>query len=383
MNIPTVEETDRIAGISDAVIRNLNITQCYYDLSKAMEGLTGIYPCWCTFAVWASKQAGQSIRKEDLIRTFEYYFRHSPDVESIIGDAVELLNKNPEIKTIIDSILNVLGIEEVFDQSGNAVANGNKKVFEEIGREFARFLSVFRNNEDFTPENLNIFCDSLKPLEPPDGQLFLREAFNAYYEAGQLNDPETKAQMLHYANLLIGYHEQIRLQPEIVEAMDAPLESLDDFRYKIFKQFLPGFWLHIRYFISKFLGIKFPLDEVLDGIIELLKHQVREVITRFMMSLYIPGCPILRLGEDLKQSFSKELLQIANLKLKDLLVKIDPTTDSLKESGAVDWGDFKDRIHFIADFFRCYFEYPHMFDSPFTDGQVVILKGGNRPLGSL
>ena len=132
MNIPNVEETERIAGISDPVIRNLNITQCYYDLSKAMKGLTGINPSWCTFAVWASKQAGRSIRKEDLIRTFEYYFRHSPEVESIIGDAVELLNKNHEIKTIIDSILNVLGIEEVFDQSGNAVANGNKKVFEEI-----------------------------------------------------------------------------------------------------------------------------------------------------------------------------------------------------------------------------------------------------------
>ena len=42
------------------------------------------------------------------------------------------INKNPGIKTIIDSILNVLGIEEVFDQSGNAIADGNKKVFEEI-----------------------------------------------------------------------------------------------------------------------------------------------------------------------------------------------------------------------------------------------------------
>ena len=307
MSIPTVGDTERIAGIIEPVIRNLNITQCYYEMSKAMGVLTGIYPGWCTFAVWASKQAGQSIRKEDLIRTFEYYFRHSPEVESIIENAIELVDKNPEIKTIIDSILNVLGIEEIFDLSGNAVAAGNKKVFEEIGKEFARFLSVFRSDADFTIENINAFCDALKQGEPPDGQHFLREAFTVYYEARQLNDPETKAQMLHYANLLIGYHEQIRLQPEIVEAMDVPLKSLDDFRYNIFKQFLPGFWLHIRYFISKFFGIKFPLDKMLDGIVDLLKHQVREVITRFMMSLYIPGCPIFRLGEDLKAGFFKRL----------------------------------------------------------------------------
>ena len=383
MNIPTVEETERIAGISNSVIRNLNITQCYYELSKAMELLTGIYPSWCTFAVWASKQAGQSIRKEDLIRTFEYYFRHSPAVESIIGDAVELVEKNPEISTIIDSIFNVLGIEVIFEQTGAAVANGNRKVFEEIGKEFARFLTVFRNEEDFTSENMSLFCSALKPGDPPDGQHLLSEAFTAYYEARQLQDQEAKAQIQHYANLLIGYHEQIRLQPEIVEAMDAPLDSLDNFRYKIFKQFLPGIWLHLRYFISKFFRIKFPLDDVLDRILDLIKHQVREVITHFMMSLYIPGCPVLCLGEDLKRAFSKELMQITNLQLKDLLARIDPTPDSLKESGAVDWGDFKDRIHFIADFFRCFFGYPQLFETPFTDEQVVILKAGNRPAGNL
>jgi hypothetical protein len=383
MIIPTVEETERIAGIPDPVVRNLNITQCYYELSKAMGGLTGIYPSWCTFAVWASKQAGQSIRKEDLIRTFRYYFRHSPEVESILKDAVELVTKNPEIKTLIDSILDILGIEEIFELTSKAVAEGNKKVFEEIGSEFARFLSAFRKQEDFTSENITAFCNALKPGAPPDGQQFLNEAFTAYYESRQLQDPITKAQILHYANLLIGYHEQIRLQPEIVEAMYAPLESLDDFRYKIFKQFLPGIWLHIRYFISKLFGIKFPLDEVLDGLLDLLKHQVREVITRFMMSLYIPGCPVLRLGEDLKRGFSQVLMQISNAELKKLLIKIDPTPDSLKESSALDWGDFKDRIHFIVDFFRCFFEYPHLFDPPFTGEKTADLKAGSRPEGNL
>jgi len=80
MRIPTIADVERITAIPDPVVRNLNITQCYYELSKAMEGLIGINPNWCTFAVWASKQAGQSIRREDINRTFEYYFRHSPEI---------------------------------------------------------------------------------------------------------------------------------------------------------------------------------------------------------------------------------------------------------------------------------------------------------------
>jgi len=70
MIIPTIADVERISVISNPVVRNLNITQCYYELSKAMGELIGINPNWCTFAVWASKQAGQSIRREDITRTF-------------------------------------------------------------------------------------------------------------------------------------------------------------------------------------------------------------------------------------------------------------------------------------------------------------------------
>ena len=68
---PTPADIDRIASLTDPVLRNLQITQCYHELSNAMAALTGPLANWCTFATWASKQAGQSIRKEDLARTFE------------------------------------------------------------------------------------------------------------------------------------------------------------------------------------------------------------------------------------------------------------------------------------------------------------------------
>ncbi|MCB0230841.1 MAG: hypothetical protein KDH90_17285, partial [Anaerolineae bacterium] len=76
---PTVADVQRIAALDDPVVRNLQITQCYYELSQAMAQLTGPGANWCTVATWASNQAGQSIRKEDLQRALERLVRRSQD----------------------------------------------------------------------------------------------------------------------------------------------------------------------------------------------------------------------------------------------------------------------------------------------------------------
>ncbi len=110
---------------------------------------------------------------------------------------------------------------------------------------------------------------------------------------------------------------------------------------------------------------------------------MREVITDCMMTLLIPANELLKLGEDLKEKFPERLAHISDQKLKELLTKIDPTPDSIKESGAKDWGDLSDRIHFIADLFRAYFEHPQLYNQPFTDEQVMVLKEGRKPDGKL
>jgi hypothetical protein len=70
-SLPSVDEVDGIATLLDPVIRNLQITQCYQELSAGMAQRAGWHANWCTFATWASKQAGQTIRKEDLARLLE------------------------------------------------------------------------------------------------------------------------------------------------------------------------------------------------------------------------------------------------------------------------------------------------------------------------
>lgn len=386
MSTPTTEDVIRIVNISDPVIRNLNITQGYFELSQAMSHFTDGNPNWCTFAVWASKQAGQTIRKEDLSRTFENVFHNSPEITFVLNSFAqfsEVINKLPEVKAINEFFLKIINPDDAFEHSARAVAEGNKIVFSEIGGEFARFLSFFRSEQDFTEENINRFCEVFKPGGPPDGQQMLKDAFNSYYEARLQNDSKSKMELILYADLLIGYHEQTRLQPQIVDALNAPLACLDDIRSTVIHEIIPGFWRRIRYYISKLLKRKLPLDDAIDKLLELVKQEMREVITEFMMTLYVPDNEILKLGQDLKAGFPEELKTIINLKFKELLDKIDPTPDSVKESGAEDWGDLSDRIHFIVDFFRTYFKHTQLYNSPFTDEQVKILKEGERPEGAL
>jgi|WetSurSiteA1Bulk_404760.scaffolds.fasta_scaffold08100_3 hypothetical protein len=386
MSIPTVEDIARIASINDPVIRNLNITQGYYGLSQAMSKYTDGNPNWCTFAVWASKQAGQSIRKEDLSRTFEQLFHNSPEITLLlntISQYSDVIKNLPEVKAVSSFIIKFLNPDSAFEHSAQAVAEGNKIVFSEIGGEFARFLSVFKNENDFTDENILKFCSAFKPGNPPDGQQMLKDAFTSYFEARKQTDVKVKAEMILYSNLLIGYHEQTRLQPQIVEALNAAFTNEDEMNSNLLRELLPGFWLRIRYYISKLLQRKLPLDEAIDQLLVLAKQKMREVITDCMMTLRIPTGEMLKLGEDLRRKFPERLEHISTPTLLELLNKIDPTPDSIKESGAKDWGDLSDRIHFIADLFRAYFEHRPLYSQPFTDEQVKELKEGRRPEGIL
>jgi hypothetical protein len=101
------------------------------------------------------------------------------------------------------------------------------------------------------------------------------------------------------------------------------------------------------------------------------------------MTLHLSGTEALRLGRDLSGQFPDVLGQIANARLREMLARIDLTPDSLIDSGADDWANFPDRMHFIADFFRLYQERRQLFDAPFTSQQAVLIKSGRRPDGPL
>ena len=187
----TVAEVEQIAAMDDPVIRNLRITECYSRLAAEMEPEGSN---WCTYATWASRQAGRTIRGEDLLYGLQGELRRDAELLHPIQSFWRwllrrgLLRENTwfgRLHTPFDA----------FEVASDAVARGNLKVFAEIGLVFARYLD-----------------DGAVPNEPP----LLRLAFGRYERS---SSPE----QLILANLEIGFHEQTRLDPQIREALDAAL----------------------------------------------------------------------------------------------------------------------------------------------------------------
>jgi hypothetical protein len=384
---PTVADVERIAALTDPVVRNLQITQCYCELSRAFAARTGGDPAnWCTFATWASKQAGQTIRREDLTRTFERLFCRSPQVTSMGNAAVASmaeLSAKRDSEPIWDAMWKALEPTSAFDRASDAVALGNRKVFEEIGREFARLLALPTAGGAIDPTELGSFRDSLRPGDPPNGQGYLRRAFASYAAALRKSDPKERAELILLANLAIGWHEQTRLQPQIAEALDAAFEEPVKLRRELLRHLLHlRIGLSLRLLLELVPGRATSVKKVLDELDRSVKQIAHEAITERLMTLTLPG-EVLSLGRDVPGTFPADLKTIDNPDLRALLGRIDPTPDTTRGSGADDWSSLTERIHFIADLFRVYQQRPTLMSDPFTAEQVAVIKSGGRPAGRL
>ena len=175
---PEPAEVRRIAAMHDAVLRNLEITHCYWRLAQAVARRTGVGANWCTFATWASKQAGSTSAARTPRSCCGYasaavpssYIRSSRSGVRLLRRG--LLDPTSRLGRLVAGAPHAL---DALERASDAVARGNRKVFEEIGLEFARYL------HDCPPEAADIqpFLDSLAAGEPPEGQQFLRQAFGA------------------------------------------------------------------------------------------------------------------------------------------------------------------------------------------------------------
>jgi hypothetical protein len=384
-SIPSLDDVQRIIAVEDPVIRNLQITQCYHELSLVLAKRTGFSANWCTFATWASKQAGQSIRKEDLARLLEMRLRGSRGAMRAAENYASSASPAGAVQTrgprghAIDS----RNFTSAIDRASDAVGRGNKKVFEEIGYQFARFYQSCLAGEK--PENVDPFCEALRPGDPPEGQRFLRQAFSNYAQSLQEVDAKIRAELILLANVEIGLHEQTRLQPEIAESLDAGLTASTDLIRSFLAGIFPfGGWVALlNFYFRKAIGRPTQLDLAILDLTAEVRAMLRQILTEVMMIISLPSGVTLSLGDDLVAGFPGTLQQITNSGLKSLLELFDPTPDSLVDSGAVDWADLPDRLHFIIDLFRCYQERLDLSLPPFMPEQVEALKAGKLPAGRL
>ncbi len=371
-----------IAATPDPIVRNLRITQSYYDISKAFRGCASGNANWCTFAAWASQQAGRTIRGEDLVDNLQRRALMPTPLLAIADKCGRwfvrrgLFNPNDRLGRLATTIHGPL---DGLEAASSDIALGNKKVFEEIGFEFARFLAERGLDTVADAAGLAAFCNELRPGPPPDGQGHLRDAFTNYYMAKFTTDPASRAQLEYLANVQIGFHEQIRLQPQIQSGMTDPVVDEADWGFKLLASLAPSstrWWTPVRRLLATMLRV--TLRPVRVRMLAL----VRDTVTEQMMTLTIAGRQW-SLAAPIPLPPSPLLDPFTNADLIALMASVPMALGAPGNVGASDWSDLGQRMRYIGYLFRVYHQRPEVFDSPFSAEQVEAIRQGLVPSGQL
>jgi hypothetical protein len=382
-NYPSDLQINTIVLSNNLINRNLQITQAYSELSNAMACKTGVAANWCTFATWASKQAGVTVRGEDLQRKLFNELSNDPEIKTILN--LLLLYAKQSGAGTANTSIHLIALQKMIDTARQnaaiAVSAGNKKVFEEIGKEFSRFIATCLDDEQYNEASISNFRKDLHQGQPPAGQDYLAKAFTYYYRAIFETDIKSKQELFLLANILIGYHEQARLQPEIAASMNAGkidpqklITYLTDIlvRDKTAKG-------KVTYFFNWISGQTNLFKKAVENLVIHGEMKMRRVITKNLMTLYLPPATILELGNDLLIPHPDSLRELSNPVLTDFLNQVRPSPESIDGAGCKDWSNLRQRIHYIANLFRCYQETSDLFSPPFSEDQIATIKSGGVP----
>ena len=325
-----------------------------------MRSANGQGANWCTYATWASRQAGRTIRGEDLL---EHLGRR-------LGQGRRLLHPFATLgrwflrrglfrhETPLGRLTSELHTPfDAFERASDAVARGNLKVFEEIGLQFARYLHG----------------------SSPEGERALTQAFARYERLRLERNPKRRAELALLANLEIGLHEQTRLQPQILEALDAAYATQEDLGRRTLEALFPSathWWMVLRGPAAAAIGLSAR------GIQRAASRLAREAITDSLMVLTLPG-RVLMLGTNLADTYPTELAEPADPELKELLARFEPAPPAPDDCGARDWSNLHQRMHYIVHLFRAFHLSEQLFQPPFSAGQVATFSRGVIPEGEL
>jgi len=374
-SVPTTADVHRIIAIASPTLRNLEITECYARLAAAFATWSGGPGAnWCTYATWASRQAGETIRGEDIL----------DDLQRLLSVGRWLLNP---IQTLWRRLLRrgLLQPEtrvgrltaelhtplDAVGRASDAVARGNLTVFAEIGLEFARRLEQ--------DQPLARFLEGLRQGEPPDGQALLRQAFTHYEQQRAELDPKAHAELGVLASLEIGLHEQTRLQEQIREALNAPFVTQEELGLRALVALFPS----ARNWRTAF---RQPAVAVFGAFASALQRAstrlARQVITESFMVLSLAG-RVLALGTNLADPFPDVLREPANTELIALVERFEPVPPEPDDCAANDWSDLHQRMHYISHLFRAFHLDEALANPPFTPEQVESFEAGVLPDGTL
>lgn len=331
----TIKQVSRVARRPDPVLRNLQITQSYHDLNLAIGRRLGQRDaCWSAFGVWASKTAGRFIRGQWL---------------------------RGEIRRVLERVgrAHARRLDLVDHRVRACIAAGNQRVYAEIAPLFVTLASVLDAPAEARPALLAHALERLRPGPVEDGgQGGLAQALRASVEAAALPDGPARAQRMLLASVLIGAHEQYRLQAVIEGALDAMWHAVPPPR---------GAWQRqVQRQVAAWL---------------------RQRLTRWMVRLGLPNAT-LAVGRDVPAlpdgtMFPADLRRVIMPELQAVLARFDRTPDDIEGSAAADWSDYGDRMNYVVDMFRSRQQTPSLWHAPFEPPQAAAIRDGHVPAGRL
>lgn len=358
----TLEDVESVTRTSDLVLRNFRITQSYHRLALDVRDLLGSADVnWLAFGAHASKTAGYAIRKEEVpLQEISAALHHAPG----LGLVARLVGR-----TLATSFV-ARTANRMLERTSEAISDGNLRIFADMAPVIVRFLELIRNDRSFDAAKITAFRATLKPGPPEaDGQEILGLALTAWYEAAHEPDPKRRSELVLLGNARMGWHEQLRVQPDIIEALGSPLRlRVGDELGHFLQQRLSG-WPGLLQ--RPLLRGAHRLEPVL---LEAASTTLKRIITRRMMRLRMPDGDV-HLGRDLATQagglrYPPELRELTLPELVALAERFAPRDATPDGTGATDWADFGQRMTFIVPLFRSRQRNATLFDAPLAAEQM-------------
>jgi len=384
--IPTIADVARIAGIEDPVLRNLRITQCYHELAHAWVERAGPDLSWCAFACWSSKHAGHMIRAGELDRAFDARLQATPEATDTLHALADRWARRSwrqsadEIRSVLADLARPGAL---LDIAREETAAANLEIFSEIGLEFVRFLSAFRDATQPVRIDIDRFCGFLRPGREPAGQELLQRAFRSYHTALFEKNAKMRSELMLFGNVSVAVHEQACLQARIerllaadAEASEAAGESrqlLDRLRPQT-GRFEP--W------IRRYLVWSTGLEARWRAITTLHRAIARGVVVEQLTTLDLPERR-LSFGSDLDRSRPRHLVRLTHGELTLFWSELAPVRNASYDDRAEAWTDPFVRRRFIAELLRTYQDAQCLLQPPFSPEQTAEIRRGHVPEGPL
>jgi len=329
-------EIDAALATADPILENLRITLCHAELSLALQEVLGrdAGANFHTWAVWGSKKAGRTIRREDA----PWLPAAAMGAGAVAGAALLLRRRAPTaLGAAAGAAIGVAGARATLSRSAAMILAGNATVLDDIGRVSGAFVAAFWDPADRNPARLAEFIETIPDGDAAaGGKALLRSAFAAYLEGALTADPDETHELVLYGNLAALLHEHRRLDPYIDRSLPLPVRRLVTARMLDFA-----------------IG-----DELLDVSADVPPAEIPEpptlkTIETERLDRFLHGGP----GEH----------------------GWDRTPGTRAGSRAADWTNIEDRMNFVVDLFRTRHCDPDLFLPPYPEESTREIAAGRIP----